>query len=94
MPDGNYRYLSDKSNVEQLKGWVNGGGKIVALEGAVSQLSKAEFGIKMKKNDDDDKKDSAERSRSPFVARSSLEKSRNKSKSRGIFGRKKSAHTG
>jgi len=59
MPDGNYRYLSDKSNVEQLKGWVNGGGKIVALEGAVSQLSKAEFGIKMKKNDDDDKKDSA-----------------------------------
>src|SRR5439155_900338 len=40
MPDGNYRFLNDKANVDQLKDWINRGGRIVALEGAVSQLSK------------------------------------------------------
>lgn len=59
MPNGNYRFLNDKANVEQLKDWINKGGRVVALEGAVSQLSKAEFGIKIKKDDDADKKDSS-----------------------------------
>src|SRR5258705_13711931 len=34
MPDGNYRFLSDKANVDQLKDWINKGGRIVALERA------------------------------------------------------------
>ena len=59
MPDGNYRFLNDKANVDQLKDWINRGGRVVALEGAVSQLSKVEFGIKIKKSDDADKKDSS-----------------------------------
>ncbi|HKB45864.1 MAG TPA: M14 family metallopeptidase [Chitinophagaceae bacterium] len=59
MPDGNYRFLNDKASVDQLKDWIYKGGRVVALEGAVSQLSKAEFGIKIKKNDDADKKDSS-----------------------------------
>lgn len=59
MPDGNYRFLSDKAATDQFKGWISKGGRVVALESAVSQLSKAEFGIKMKKADDADKKDSS-----------------------------------
>lgn len=59
MPDGNYRFLADKANSDGLKDWVRGGGKIIALEGAVSQLSRGDWGIKLKSDDDkkDDKKD-------------------------------------
>ena len=32
--------------VDQFKDWINKGGRVVALEGAVSQLAKAEIGIK------------------------------------------------
>ena len=57
MPDGNYRFLSNKDDLEVLKSWVNKGGRLIALEGAVGQLAKAEFGIKQKKSDEADKKD-------------------------------------
>jgi len=57
MPDGYYKFLSDKNAAEQLKNWVQQGGKIIALENAVAQLSKSDFGIKQKENADD-KKDS------------------------------------
>jgi len=56
MPDGNYRFLSDKVSTDAFKDWINKGGRVIALEGAVGALSKAEFGIKSKK-DDSDKKD-------------------------------------
>jgi len=55
MPDGNYRFLSDKASADAFKDWINKGGRVIALEGAVGVLSRADFGIKMKK--DDDKKD-------------------------------------
>jgi zinc carboxypeptidase len=55
MPDGYYKFLSDKSASEQLKNWVQQGGKIIALENAVAQLSKSDFGIKQKENADDKK---------------------------------------
>ena len=55
MPDGNYRFLNDKSSQDLLKQWVNQGGKLIALESAVSQLAQLELGIRQKK--DDDKKD-------------------------------------
>ena len=57
MPDGNYRFLSDKAKAEPLKNWVSKGGRLIALENAVSVLAKAEFGIKMKKGEEEDKKD-------------------------------------
>ena len=64
MPDGNYRFLADKIQNEQLKQWVGAGGRIVAIENAVAQLSKAEWGMKLKETDEegrerkkDDKKD-------------------------------------
>lgn len=55
MPDGNYRFLSDKDATEKFKTWISSGGKVIALERAVEALSKAEFGIKLKK--EEDKKD-------------------------------------
>lgn len=58
LPDGNYRFLNDKSSVESFKGWVQKGGRVIALENAVAQLAKADFGIKQKKNDEE-KKDSS-----------------------------------
>lgn len=58
MPDGNYSFLADKNSAEAFHDWINKGGKVIALEGAVSQLSKLDWAVKMKKTDDGDKKDS------------------------------------
>ena len=55
MPNGNYRFLSDKTSLDAFKAWINAGGKVIALEGAVGALAKAELGIKEKKTDDDKK---------------------------------------
>jgi hypothetical protein len=55
MPDGNYRFLSNKDELEGFKTWINKGGRVVALEGAVGQLSKADIGVKQKKSEDGDK---------------------------------------
>jgi Zinc carboxypeptidase len=59
MPDGNYRFLSDKNMNESLKDWVSTGGRIIAIESAVAQLARNEWGIKIKSDDKDliDKKD-------------------------------------
>jgi hypothetical protein len=59
MPDGNYRFLADKLASDGLKDWVRGGGKIIALESAVSQLARGDWGIKLKSDDNkkDDKKE-------------------------------------
>lgn len=52
MPDGGYRFLTDKNVSDQLKAWINGGGNLIALEGAVAQLAKQDWSIKAKKTDD------------------------------------------
>lgn len=58
IPDGNYRFLADKLTNDGLKDWVRGGGRIIALEGAVSQLARSDWGIKLKTEDKkDDKKE-------------------------------------
>jgi hypothetical protein len=59
MPDGNYRFLNNKDDMEAFKSWINKGGRVIALENAVAQLAKADIGIKAKKADEADKKDSA-----------------------------------
>ena len=58
MPDGNYSFLADKNSAEDLHDWVNKGGKVIAFENAVAQLSKLDWAIKTKKTDEADKKDS------------------------------------
>ena len=52
LPNGSYRFLNDKSNADQFKQWINNGGHVIALENAVSQLSKFDWSIKAKKTDD------------------------------------------
>ncbi|MFM8710341.1 MAG: hypothetical protein ACKOC7_03605, partial [Sphingomonadales bacterium] len=59
MADGRYRFLDNKEMQESLKNWVSAGGKLIALEGAVGQLAKADLGIKSKKKSESaDKKES------------------------------------
>lgn len=53
LPDGNYRFLNEKSSADQFYQWIRNGGRVVALENAVLQLSKQEWSaIKLKKEDD------------------------------------------
>lgn len=54
MPNGNYRFLNDKNATDQFKSWINGGGNVIALEGAVAQLAKQDWTIKSKKPGDAD----------------------------------------
>jgi hypothetical protein len=51
MPDGFYRSLSDKSFTDDLRTWIQQGGRVVALENAVSQLSNLDWTVKKKKDD-------------------------------------------
>lgn len=48
MPDGYYKFLNDKNGGEKLKEFMANGGKVIALENAVSQIAKLEIGIKYK----------------------------------------------
>ena len=57
IPDGNYKFLSDKEGSLFLKTWVRQGGRIVALENAAAQMASGDWGIKMKKEDEDKKDD-------------------------------------
>lgn len=60
LPDGNYDFLNDKKTAAKLKDWVSSGGRLVALQGALAQLSAGEWGIRLKKEKDkeeDDKED-------------------------------------
>jgi len=57
LPDGNYKFLKDKDDAAEIKMWVQQGGKIIALESAAAQIAKADWGIKIKKDADEDKKD-------------------------------------
>ncbi|TWV97962.1 M14 family metallopeptidase [Chitinophaga pinensis] len=59
LPDGNYRYLSDKDFANKLRDWVNGGGKLIVMQDALAQIAGLDWGIHQKKLDDDkdEKKD-------------------------------------
>lgn len=56
LPDGDYSFISDKKTGDDIKTWVRNGGRIIAMESAVTQLANAEFGVKLKK-DEEEKKD-------------------------------------
>lgn len=50
IPNGNYRLFTDKVITDGLKGWVQEGGRIIAIENAVAQLSNIDWAIKRKKD--------------------------------------------
>ncbi|HEX8358400.1 MAG TPA: zinc carboxypeptidase, partial [Segetibacter sp.] len=62
IPDGNYRNLNDKNIADKLKQFVTGGGKIIAIENAVQQLAKGDWGIVLKEDKENEK--SGEKSKS------------------------------
>lgn len=57
LPDGFYKFLSDKDAAADLKTWVRQGGKIIALESATSQMAGSDWGIKLKKEEDKKEED-------------------------------------
>ncbi|MEP7238244.1 MAG: M14 metallopeptidase family protein [Ferruginibacter sp.] len=57
LPDGNYKFLKDKDAAAEIKIWVQQGGKIIALDNAASEIAKADWGIKLKKTDEEEKRD-------------------------------------
>ncbi|MEO6730464.1 MAG: M14 metallopeptidase family protein [Ferruginibacter sp.] len=59
LPNGKYKFLIDKDGANELKGWVRQGGKIIALENTVLQMAESDWGIKVKKNEDEKKDDKA-----------------------------------
>ncbi|MEP7373645.1 MAG: M14 family metallopeptidase [Chitinophagaceae bacterium] len=55
LPDGNYRFLNEKASTDQFVQWIRNGGRVVALENAVLQLSKQDWSaVHLKKDDDKD----------------------------------------
>jgi hypothetical protein len=57
MPNGNYRFLNDKTAAEAMRSWISRGGHLIAIENAVAQLAKQEWSIKSRKASEDDSKD-------------------------------------
>lgn len=57
MPDGRYKFLTDKDQAKYFEQWISMGGRVVALESAVAQLSKQEWStLKSQSNDEDSNK--------------------------------------
>jgi Zinc carboxypeptidase len=68
LPDGNYKILADKASQESLRNWVNQGGRLIALESAVVQLSKADWGIKLKEFERSPRSDSGRDNKAAYAA--------------------------
>ncbi|HVS97189.1 MAG TPA: M14 family metallopeptidase, partial [Puia sp.] len=63
LPGGRYRGLEEKAVAEQLRAWVQEGGRLVAVGSAVQQLAREEWGIRLKGADQekrDEEKDKKE----------------------------------
>jgi hypothetical protein len=68
LPDGNYKFLKDKDAAAEIKMWVQQGGKLIAFDNAAAQVAKADWGIKLKKDDEEeDKKDDKKDSKEPYA---------------------------
>ncbi|MEO6683319.1 MAG: M14 metallopeptidase family protein [Ginsengibacter sp.] len=57
MPDGRYDFLNDKDIAAAFEQWIRKGGKVIALERAMAQLSKQTWSNLKSKSDSTSKKD-------------------------------------
>ena len=58
LPNGRYKFFDDKDGSSDLKNWVRQGGKIIAIEYAMLQMAGNDWGLKLKKADEEkDKKE-------------------------------------
>lgn len=51
LPSGNYDLLNNQRKRQELQTWINNGGRLIAMEEAVQQMARSEWGIKMKTAD-------------------------------------------
>jgi hypothetical protein len=67
LPGGGYRVLEDKMVADGLKNWVREGGRLVAMQEAVMQLAKGDWGIREKnaENGSSEKENDKEESGKP-----------------------------
>jgi hypothetical protein len=56
LPNGNYQTLEEKTIAESLRNWIREGGRLIAMQNAVEQLARMDWGIRLK-GEDGDKKD-------------------------------------
>ncbi len=54
MPDGGYRFLNDKESAAQFQHWIERGGNVIAMETAVTQLSKQDWSVIKSRNEEAD----------------------------------------
>ncbi|RYY40420.1 MAG: zinc carboxypeptidase [Chitinophagaceae bacterium] len=52
LADGDYRFLNEKTSTDVLRNWISKGGKLIALQGALSQLAALDWGLKARKSED------------------------------------------
>jgi hypothetical protein len=57
LPEGRFRFLDSKENVEGLKAWLQHGGKLIALGESSMQLTKLDIGLNSRKTDAANDKD-------------------------------------
>jgi hypothetical protein len=53
MPEGSYRLLNDHAVADQLKAWIAGGGKVIAMGGAAKRIASLDWGLELNKGNDD-----------------------------------------
>ncbi|NDB53653.1 MAG: zinc carboxypeptidase, partial [Chitinophagaceae bacterium] len=57
LPEGRFRFLDAKENVEGLRAWLQNGGKLIAIGESSKQLTKLDIGLISRKTDADSDKD-------------------------------------
>jgi len=61
IPDGNYSSVLNEAGMEKLKPWIEKGGKVIAIGGALRAFADKEgFGLKRNTNEDEDDDDDDE----------------------------------
>ncbi len=67
LPDGYYSWLTDKKETEALHNWMNQGGRLIAMAGAVGQFAGDDWGVKVKKSPEEEAKKSDDTKADPYV---------------------------
>jgi hypothetical protein len=52
LPSGHYRSLDEKTTAEPLRSWARDGGRLIVMGNAVEQVSRLEWGLKAKEQED------------------------------------------
>jgi hypothetical protein len=61
LPDGQYSFLADKRETEELRTWILDGGRLIVCKNAISQIAGSGWSAIRAENDGDDSKNEKER---------------------------------